>query len=268
MQQTAAARPWAAMESTTAPALTVVTYTWTAPALQRHTAAQGNYYDWDGELLAQQGWPLQPARGMEIPAVLDDGRTVRGVLLRSSTFQEKRNFDPVIFQSWAVGEPGKAPEVEPAASPLEWDRMLPYALGQFEGRESRLAHLSFVAGAYQARTQTERMFEDVTVVVYYSDQADTVPPTIAAVTLNRGILQATLRDEGPIAAAEAVCELPDRRWAPFALTMDPAGSWQTELPSTISRCYLQVVDGGGNVTTGDWVKSMDYRVYLPLVVKS
>ncbi len=267
VRQAAASPSWATRESTSLPVLTLVTYTLSRPKFNQQTTQLGRYYDWDGELLMQQGRPLQPARGMEIPTVLEDGRTVRGVTLHSTAFEEKRGFNPVIFQSWAVGEPGEAAATELLDPLAEWDRMHPYALGLFEGRDGRLAHLSFVVGAYQARTQTERTFQDVQVVVYYSDQADTVPPTIVSVFLKRGLIGAVLADDQEIVSGEAVCETPDRRWQPYPLLESGEGRWQTELPLTVSRCYLQIVDGGGNVTTGAWLSTMNYRIYLPIVYR-
>jgi hypothetical protein len=243
----------------------------------RHTTTSGVYHDYEGQVIAQHGLPIQPKLQVLLTPTLD-GQTVRGALLQTVTYYaESKPFDPLIAQSWAMGAQRPLAQAEPPIKFSKWDRSGPFMLGHFEGREptDTIASLNFVLGAYNEDTKVEQLVKDITVTVYYSDSVDNTSPTIGSFLAytytdsGQTSFQVCASDNEAVMQVWATCDDGQGHWQSISLDQSGGGMWKKRIDKVIPRYYIQVVDSSGNVTTGPWrePESPPLGVYLPLILR-
>lgn len=256
----------------------VVTYTFSDLTFDQYTTGDGVYYAYEGQVIAQDGLPVQPA----LQVILDEtpvGGAPRGVLLCSAGYTEHAAFDPVIAQSWAIGERQSVTAAEPPTTLTGWDRALPYALARFEGLTATTASLNLVPGLYDAGRQTEQLFDGLVLEVLYGDGAARSAPDILSasgeVTGSVTYFQARVvisDTEG--ARVGVVYDDEQGHWRSLALTSADGENWAGETANVVRRFYVQAADAadavgiggiGGDVSTSAWMQPTR-KCYLPLIL--
>lgn len=239
------------------------------PALyHEYSLAGGRYFDYDGQLFERVGLPLQPARDLALP-VASGVRTARGALLRSATFTTFAPFTPYRAQAWALSAEGQTTTQPVKRGPIymplvayqspvsPWDHTLPFRFVYLDYGGSS-AYLFTVLGAYNEHTGEERRYDSLVVDIVYGDGDDVTPPAIvqsdsfAAYGHLRLLAQAG--DPSGISQVIGVCEYAaEGRWVSVDLRRE-GERWLGSCPTAegVTRTLLQVVDGAGNVTIGEW----------------
>ncbi len=250
----------------------VLTYSFSGLTYTLHTTLNGDYLDYQGHILVQDGLLVQPAFTQPLSPSIQ-GRTPRGVWLSDATYTITENFHPVIVQSWAIGAPHKPLQARASLTHQGWDRPLPYALSQFVGLYDTQAALNLVLGAYNAATQVEQVFTRLTLVVRYSDSADVTPPVItqsAGYSSNNITFHTVVTDESSVKAVAVVCDDGQGQWTAIPLHSSNGIAWQGSTLGPCVRFYLQAVDVHSNVVIGAWqpiLEVAELRAYLPLVLR-
>jgi hypothetical protein len=254
--------------------LTVMTHTISGVTFTTQTTEDGTYYSYQDQMIAQEGYPIQPTTDIPLPATIQD-RTLRGIRLQSATYADETPFDPVIAQSWAIGEPQSRLAAEPPLALTGWDRSLPHQLGHFQGlyeNENRAA-LNLTLGAFHAETETERQFTDLEIVALYGKGTDYVPPTITEVSGFRTDVKrrfhAKVEDNEGLWQVTVLCD--DGNNTLTSVPMRESSSprlWIGQTPDYVTRYYLQAVDINGNITRTDWRPlTTGHSLYLPLILR-
>ncbi len=223
-----------------------------------HITDSGHYFDYQGQVWAQEGWPLQPQAQISLPADIN-GRVPRSLLLDSATYTVISDFNPLVSQSWALSEPALFSNPTPAFT--GWDREWPYALGHFQGLHNAVVSLNFAFGRYHAELAQEQLFEALAVQVIYSDHADTTPPQISAVAgydvAGQTHIQVQANDDTAVAQVVGICDTSVGAWESVTLTQTE-GAWHGSCPNPTAQFFVQVLDIGGNLTTSEWQSASAY----------
>lgn len=234
---------------------TGVTYTLTGLTYTPHITTEGYFFDYQGQTLAQEQLPVQPA--LQLPQTPPaGGGTPRGILLHGAGYSRHEAFDPVVAQSWAMGMPEPYSRQEPAVLITGWDRALPYDLGIFEGLTRTVSSLNLVLGAYRAEPALEILFHQLHLTIIYSDQADEQSPTLVSYASqqagNAVRLSVNANDPSGISLVQAICDNGQGEWQ--GITLSAVGSlWFGYCPGNTVRTFVQLVDGAGNITVSDWI---------------
>ena len=267
IQSPAAARPAVAKLD----GLTVVTHTLGGLTFTQHVTDDGVYYDYRGQIIAQDSLPVQPSLQMPLTTTLD-GQTAHGVLLRTATYTEMSPFDPIVAQSWAIGEERSTARSEPPATLVGRDRDLPYALGRFDGLTDTVASLNLVLGIYDGKRQAEMLFNSLTLTVLYGDSFDQAAPAILSTLghLSDGVVffRVSASDDEAIVQVSVTYDDGQSHWQSIELASSDSEVWTGETTNVMTRFYVQAVDTNGNVTVGSWRTPAKYFIYLPLVIRS
>lgn len=234
--------------------LTVLTYTLNAATYNQQEVEKGVYYDFEGKTIAKHGFPVQPSDHITLTPALEGDQNPRGVILRRATYIEQDDFDPVIAEASSMSE-NRLPQAELTVTTSGWDYPLPYSLSQFEGLFERKASLNLVLGAYHSEEATERLYENMTLEVLYSNSLDHTPPTIDFITGNQERdgtpLFVSASDDSQVSEVIGVCDDGDGNWATVSLARSENDLWAGVCENT-ERFYVQVVDEAGNVTVSEW----------------
>jgi len=252
----------------------VLTYTLYNLTYTAHITTDGTYYDYQGQVLAQDHLAAQPGFLISLTPTLS-GSTVRGVALRGATYTTTSPFDPLIVEAWALGETRNDLFTEPPVTLQGWDRDWPYLLGTSQGLAGSTAMLNLALGMYHAESQTEQLFTALTLEVLYSASVDTVPPAlhkVEAYTSQREtfvLVQASDNLTGTgIADINIVYDDGQEHWQNVSLVSLTSDTWKTILPSLmVNRYYVQAIDGANNVIHSQWQMPYSHPVYLPLVIR-
>jgi hypothetical protein len=251
--------------------LTVFTHTLDNLTYTLHTTQNGRYYVHQDQIIAQDGYPIQPHEKIPLPTRVGN-RVLRGIRLQGANYSDETPFNPVVAQSWAISELQPRDLLELTFTSTEWDRPVPHRLGFYEGLDGRKATLNVALGAFNAETKTERRFTDLNVEIFYGAETDQTAPDIVTysgfTTTSSNFFYATVEDDNEVWQVTALYDDGSGTWSQFPLEPDGKGRWmgQTQLP--IARYYLQVVDTNGNVTRTEWrTLTAGQSLYLPLVLR-
>lgn len=239
--------------------LTVVTYTLSGLTFTQHMMDGGVYYDYAGQVIAQDGLPVQPAFRIPLSPTVA-GQTVRWAVLYTATYTHTASVTPPIAQSWAIGEERLPSRTRIAVAQAGWDRPLPYSIGHSEGLTETVASLNLVLGAFNSGMQAERLFTDLILEVFYSNSPDLTPPVISSVGGYTAYVRATVTDTVGVAQATAVCDDGEGYWRNVVLTPYGGDVWEGKIPPTVERCYIQALDSGGNGAIYPWFRANDPTV--------
>ena len=232
-------------QATLAGGLTVNSYSYQFPPLEETVIASGRYYALQGNTIAGQAQPIQPryTADMTFP-----NTRAHGVVFRGGKYSTLANFDPVVAAM--VNE--YVMVAEPSISGASWRPALPARLNKLNATATMVAAL----GQYQPATQTERIYEQLALDLYYHpDSTDWEAPLVTKLDSTRSGDQATITiratDPSGIAAVVVAYTNGDGTWASVSLT-EGTSAWTGTIPATAStRLLVQAVDGAGNVTALD-----------------
>lgn len=218
---------------------------------------EGDYFTFNGQVLEQEGMPVQPFHMLDTPVFLGK-KNLRGVRLDRASYEPFPNFDPLHAQSWALSEALPAHNAEPKSLIQEWDRPLPFSLGIFDGLLQERASLNLVLGAYHAKQQLEILFHDLALSLIYSSSADHQAPKLLAVkavtTASRKPLTSfsvQASDSSGIAQVSVIYDDGKGRWQNLMLVKS-RNQWIGSTSQPVRRYFVQALDNGGNLTINEW----------------
>ena len=241
-----------------------------APTL--NTAADGQYYDIEGEVQASAGRPLQPRTSVELVPSMS-GYEIHGVLLWTASFTKTAGFDPVIYRP--VTDTALS---EPPFSYDGWYQSQFWSLNTL-GDETRLV---VVGGQYlsdDTTTGTERIFGQVTFQAYSSNSSDYGTPAIRSVVTTPGESSVLIESEVSDAETSVVqvwltYETFPGEWETFAMEYkEETGLWTYAVPDPLDpfEFFVQAVDEAGNVAVsndkGSFFTAGGGEIFLPVVLR-
>ena len=250
----------------------------TAQQLALQQSANGNYYTLNSHTYAAPNQPLQALYYQEF-SVPD--KAARGVVLVGGNYTVEAGFAPLI-----TAPDNEFVNLAPAVDQGDrWQPAIPLTLQTHQGKGAFVAQL----GQYNGATQSLRRYSKLHANLYYSNDADQVPPTISLVDSRylAGSGQVAVKveasDNSPIHSV-IVTYLADRTQPQgeiksLVLTFDPnAQKWQGTFNSTSASTFMvAVVDQAGNVSNAtnkgryyapamtSTLRAAPYALHLPLV---
>jgi len=214
----------------------------------------GQFYENLGLSHREDGEPIQPLWVQEFQNNLGFGH---GIVLVSGAYADTSNFNPVIESAHDLSSVAQitGPFTEPTFSATGWYPAALIAQNTL-ARPDGAREKSFVGllGQYNSALQTERLYTNLQVRVYYSASSDFTPPTIVSVAkvpgTNQLQLRAAVTDTSGIFEIVVPYNRGLGRWDTLNLTdSDGDGVWTGDLPVTTTvEYFLQIVDNAGNVT--------------------
>jgi len=249
--------------------LIVHTYTVT-PTFTAVNTPDGTYYTADDGVQAMLYRPLQPRVILDI--ALPGDEVAHGALFLSGSFTDIPNFDPVI--TMPVTETTR---YEPQWIYTGWRPQGLSRINHFQTPQGLLERLVLILGQFHHTDVVsnhvegiERLYDQVTYEVYYSDSDDITPPTLEEVSTIRqdvsprpalesgASLQQTstirfvvkVSDASGVERVVVVYTDGTGPWESLDLTYDPdADEWTGELTGVTGEIAFmaQAVDGAGNV---------------------
>ncbi|MEM9774631.1 MAG: hypothetical protein AAF902_08635, partial [Chloroflexota bacterium] len=221
----------------------------------RIQTADGEYFTFMGQSIAQHKQPIQPVHREQIPFE-KDGKQLKGMLILQAEFEDIENFDPVVNESWVMGAQTQTEIVEPALEISQWDRDLPVSLSLPTDGTSQ-ASLNYVPGLYNAETEVERLFSSITLQPIYGGGTDNVPPIILAAAVEQTADETTFSlniPENQNPELVLVVYEDGDTWRSDILIYNPIESrWEGAVRTQVDRYRLQVVDSFGNVADVGWL---------------
>ena len=245
-------------------------------ALDPHQTPLGKYFGINGNTDLAAGQPMQP--GFYSNVTHAPAGRVHGVTLDSAHYTDVGTLDPVIAQPSNEWEHDWA---EPAFTGEGWWPPRPLSLqNATAGRaftDTVLTHL----GQYNGQTGEQRLYDGMSLSVYYSSSPDWTPPGITYVGERMDpqggvtIVKVGARDLSGILGGLVTYTTGDGEWHSQVLVYQPEmDKWTAEVPAAMATLYfVQVMDKAGNVSVAD-NKGRYYespgrdKTYLPLIFKA
>lgn len=273
--------------------VTVVRKGYDFPSAISHQTENGTYYTTSGLVDSNVFEPLQPMEWdkLENSVARTQDMFAHGVLMLSGKYGDKRNFDPVIDSPIDLNsdqdsrKAGPEPEFSAEnfypALPCQFNKIV--TLG-----DQRKQMLVLTPGQYDSQTQTERLFDNMTVDVYYSNSNDETAPTIS--TLSQAEQGNQVRVSVPVTDNIGVQRVVvtyttgprddglgnfSGEWLSVELTLNGNNTWSGTIPAgNNTSFFIQAVDTAGNVAVDDnngryftAGTSPTESIYLPLVIR-
>lgn len=226
------------------------------------TGAEVTYVSADDELpVAAAGQPLLPRVTTRIPSGDEAGNVPRGALITSLASKWSGTVRPAVADPGIGSEQGGTTKDE-LAFPSRFT-----SISRQVTPDGPIALVVATPGSVQSaygglgRIET---FPIMGLEVLYGPEGDSVPPMVHSTAQREGfsVRASDSADDGSagvISRAVLLVQnagIPDdgstHPWTTVELTADASGTWQAELPASLTGPYrwiLQVVDGAGNVTT-------------------
>jgi hypothetical protein len=203
---------------------------------------------------------------------------VHGVTMDSAHYADLGVLNPVIAQPSNEWDNDWA---EPPFTSEGWWPPRPLSLqGVAAGRGFTDTVLTQL-GQYNGQTGAQRLYDGMSMSVYYSTSPDWTPPEITYVgerveaAGGSAIVKVGARDLSGILGGLVTYTQGDGKWHSQALAYHPAtDKWTAQVPATTpARYFVQIVDKAGNVAVAD-NKGRYYELpghsttYLPLILKT
>jgi len=226
-------------------------------SLTRHDEPEGSYYSFGDPAtgtLNNAGLAVQPRLFQEFAL---QGTQAHGAALFEARYHDLSDWTPFIPQvAWPALNLSASQRAQTVPlREMAWYPALPHAFSP-AGSES-LATLLLAAGQYNQQAGKQRLYDEISANVYYSNSDDWVPPVIRQVTLTSEQSLATISvqvtDTGS-GVEEVLLTSTDGGgyWRSILLKQSPSGAWQGSLPAPTGLDYIvQAVDKAGNVTVDD-----------------
>lgn len=222
----------------------------TAPPTQQDEG-EGTFFELDGRTQTVIGQPVQPLFYADVPSPNSRqsvSQTLRGVALLGGEFVTQENFDPVVAVST---NDFFTDTTEPILTDQGWQPALPVSIAQQNGESEFKA----VLGQFNAASQQQRLYDNVTVALYYSNSDDVTAPTINSVS---GLYDSTTNEiTVKVNAADAsgihnivVAYTDGNSWQfkNLVYRADSQNWTNTFMGTATTRYVVQVVDNEGNVS--------------------
>ncbi len=240
----------------------------------RNETADGTIFAYKGETINQHRLPIQPLHLKQVP-FLKDGEEIKGILITDAMFNDIENFDPVVNESWAMGAQRQLDVVEPILEKAEWDRELPAGLIITPEREQIDATISFVPGLFNADTNVERLFNQISLELIYGDLEAIAPSYIDEIKTDQVNGKSIIRIKTTGNGSDRVTILYelDSSWRTIELTFDASmQEWSGSIPQEIERYHIQIVSQTGDVNKSGWLltnplSTFSRQVFLPVVTR-
>jgi hypothetical protein len=245
-------------------------------ALEQHQTPLGTFYDINGNTDLAAGQPMQP--GFYSNVTHAPAGRVHGVTMDSAHYADLGVLNPVIAQPSNEWDNDWA---EPPFTSEGWWPPRPLSLqGVAAGRAFTDTVLTQL-GQYNGQTGAQRLYDGMSMSVYYSTSPDWTPPEITYVgerveaSGGSAIVKVGARDLSGILGGLVTYTQGDGKWHSQALAYHPAtDKWTAQVPATTpARYFVQIVDKAGNVAVAD-NKGRYYELpghnttYLPLILKT
>jgi hypothetical protein len=229
----------------------------------------GTYYtvQGHGDTQASPGRPIQPL----VISDVTRSEAAHGVVLMSASYHTT-TIDPVIA-TLVTDTSGTEPT-------FEYDGWYPMELVAIN-RLGDGDKLAIVPAQFLSESQTERLYTNLTLRVYYTDSTDYTPPAIWSVESDgwggTAIFSVDASDdESGIADVWFTYSQGDGQWQTAAMIRNNvSGLWEYTLnlgTAVDVRYVVQVVDGAGNVTyssnKGLYFAAEAKKLYMPLVFRN
>jgi PKD repeat protein len=248
--------------------LTVNSLSYQFPALLAESTDDGLYYTLGGLAHASDGEPIQPKYTADLSF---PGTKAHGAVFKGGVYTDVASFDPVVEQ--AITE--TATLAEPDFDAPGWYPSQVHHLNRLE-RGDRLVTL---LGQFNASSETERVYDELSFDVYYHTASDDwTAPSVASVNSglegNTATVTVDASDPSGIEAIIVTHTAGGGAWDSVDLTQ--SGSLWTAGFSADgdTEFFVQVVDKAGNVAVqdndGKYFKLGEslFTIYLPLVMRS
>jgi len=243
-----------------------VVYRFPGDSMRRVPSPDGDYFEFGaGDVSAEAGEPVQPRHSVTVDEVRQGAAghaSLRGVVLRSATYDTVHDFTPLIPRAVARGAGEPAPPSGSGGFTLStWHPTTPLSVRQAatSGADgvggivgAAQSELIFYLGQYHAGLKREHLFEEIELDEYYSASGDRTLPTIVSVETAAapgGVrLTVAADDASGMAAVVAAYRRQDGRWESEALLWDRV--WSGVLPAGV-EFMVQAADEAGNVAVAD-----------------
>jgi hypothetical protein len=244
-------------------------------ALEATNTISGTYYSINGNTDLAAGQPMQPGFYSDVTHALA-GR-VHGVILDSAHYADLGSLDPVVAKPSNEWENDWA---EPALAGEGWSPAHPLSLQNVTTGRAFTDTVLAQLGQYNEQTGQQRLYDGMSLGVYYSNSPDWTPPEITyvgeRVDSPRGVAIVKVGVEDPLSGVlggMVTYTKGDGQWHSQDLAYDPVlDKWTGEIPATSNTLYfVQVVDKAGNVGVADnkgrYYALPGHDTYLPVVIK-
>ena len=232
----------------------------------------------DMEMEVNMGQPVQPRLSVNVS--LSD-TIAHGVVFEGGIYNVAENFDPAVTQviTDTLSLESSEPEFDfPIWVPSTWDVM--NSVRTQTGVDQNLVIIPAQYRATTPITGVERIFEELTYTVYYSDKKDGLPPMVWKVEArhqeNEKIaFKVETTDFSGVARVVVAYTNGTGEWQTFDLEEADFDNnlWGGTIPESADiDFFVQVLDTAGNVSVVDnkglYFQPLGrYKVYLPLVVR-
>ncbi|MSP12519.1 MAG: hypothetical protein EXR62_06130 [Chloroflexi bacterium] len=245
-------------------------------ALDEHQTTDGTYFGINQITQVAAGQPVQPQFFANVTAPIA-GRA-HGAIMTTGRYTETATVDPLIARpvnEWVPREEW----TEPVLDHDGWLPTRPVALQNLSSGASFTDTLLTQLGQYNGQTQHERLYDSMSIELYYSSSSDWTGPQITYVgeriDLARQIAAVKVEaiDPSGVLGGKVTYTRGNGQWQSIDLQYDAARmKWVTEIPAQPGLLYfVQMLDTAGNVTVSD-NKGRYYNVevsqaYLPFATK-
>ncbi len=235
-----------------------------------NSSGDGSFLDLNDSISFSAGQPIQPRFYADVTAP-NAGR-LRGVLFLGGVYSDTVGYDPVVARpdNEYVTDTG-----EPAFSSDGWVPQVPFSLQSGGNRSGTGDTVVLSLGQFNGDQDTERIYDQMAFSTLYSNSSDQTPPTLRFVdgVLNsatgKGMIKVEAGDDSGV--AQVLVAFTDNplsgqgTWFSTPLAFEPSTQkWSGVITGTATtRYFVQVVDGAGNVATGD-NKGRYYPLLPPL----
>jgi hypothetical protein len=243
-------------------------------ALDKHQTTSGTYYGVNGNTNVAAGQPMQP--GFYTDATHAAAGRVHGVTLDGAHYSDIGSLDPVVAQPSNEWDNNWA---EPALSSDGWSPAQPLSVESVTTGRAFTDTVLAQLGQYNGQTGGQRLYDGMSVGVYYSSSPDWTSPQITYVGDRMDlahrvtVIKVDAQDLSGILKAVVTYTKGDNQWHSQDLTYDEGtGKWTGEIPAISNVLYfVQAVDKAGNVGVADnkgrYYQLPGSSVYLPVIVR-
>jgi Peptidase family C25 len=244
-------------------------------ALEATNTMTGTYYSINGNTEVVAGQPMQP--GFYSDVTHAPAGQVHGVTMDSAHYEDIASLDPLLAQPSNEWDNDWA---EPAITGEGWSPARPLSLQNVSTGRAFTDTVLTQLGQYHGQSGQERLYDGMSLGVYYSASPDWTPPEITYVGERAGpapgkaTIKVGVRDPlSGVLGGQVTYTAGDGQWHSAELAYDDSlDKWTTEIPAALHTLYfVQMVDNGGNVAVADnkgrYYTLPEFDNYLPLTLK-
>ena len=245
-------------------------------ALDEHQTEDGTYFGINGNTDLAAGQPMQPGFYSDVTHA-PSGR-VHGVTLDSAHYTDAGLLDPVIAQPSNEWDDDWA---EPAFTREGWSPGRPLSLQNITAGRGFTDTVRTQLGQYNGQTSAQRLYDGMSLGVYYSNSPDWTPPEVTyvgeRVDRQSGATIVKVGAQDPLSGilgGKVTYTRGDGQWHSQELVYDAnLGKWTAQIPAPPNALYIvQMVDAAGNVSVADnkgrFYGSPGQAIYLPSVIRA